>query len=778
MVKNNLPAFLFGIFVTVLLFYQTFFLGKLPFPGDLLVSEYSPWKFSQFLGYNPGSFPNKAQYFDVILQLYPWRSLSLDLIRVFEPPLWNPYNFSGTPLLANLQSAPFNPLNILFIILPDQFAWSLQVILQPIIAVLGMYLFARAVQFGRLPSIFSAISYGLCLYMSVFLEYNTIGQIIAVLPFIFFAIEKYAQDKRLRFLLILLCALSFVFFAGHLQVAVIAYFFSVFFALWRFRKHGLKLQKVAVATVFVISLLISAVQLIPGFELISNSARVSQSYDFLVQKLLFQPYQLVMFFVPDVFGNPATRNFLSGETYPTKAAYIGAVPLLFAFIGIWNSGRNRYAFFFSFFVLLSFVFLTRNLFSEIFYRLEIPLISSSSPSNAWFIFSFSAAFLAGYGMDIFIKRGYRMREIIAFVSLVIAAALSAFFLMGDNVYIKQALLPSLAIFIALFGMLLTRKFKKISSYLCMFLILLTVFDLFYLFQKFNPFSPVESFYPSLKITEQIERIAGYNRIVGIGNAQIAPNLETELRVFSPNGYDPLYPRSYAEFVYSYQKTSLFTDFSSSSRSNATFGEMFGDGSLMENPTRLRLMDVMGVRYILDRVENGNTQKSFPPERFKPVYSGEGWLIYENLSALPRGYVVYKSETAKTNDEFNKIFYASNFDPENTVILDKDVDLPIGTGSAQVKTLSYSENSSSFSVDTDQEGIFVLNDNNFPGWRVKVDGQEAILMTANHTFRGVFVPKGQHEILFFYDPASFKLGMYISIIGIALSFATFFYLKRR
>src|SRR3989344_3655161 len=152
-------VFLILFFVTAIFFYKTFLHGLVSFPGDLLIAEYNPWKTYSYLGYNPGSFPNKAQYFDVIRQLYPWKTFTLGLLKSGQFPLWNPYNFSGSPLFANSQSAVLYPLSIFYFLLPQVIAWSLLVVLQPLLAGLFTYLYSRQIRIGRRASIFAATTY-------------------------------------------------------------------------------------------------------------------------------------------------------------------------------------------------------------------------------------------------------------------------------------------------------------------------------------------------------------------------------------------------------------------------------------------------------------------------------------------------------------------------------------------------------------------------------------------------------------------------------------------
>jgi uncharacterized membrane protein YfhO len=56
----------------------------------------------------------------------------------------------------------------------------------------------------------------------------------------------------------------------------------------------------------------------------------------------------------------------------------------------------------------------------------------------------------------------------------------------------------------------------------------------------------------------------------------------------------------------------------------------------------------------------------------------------------------------------------------------------------------------------------LSETYYPGWRAKVDGREARIFPADYAFRAVFVPAGRHEISFWYQPVSFRTGVYVSI----------------
>src|SRR5258708_26558177 len=113
--------FLFGICVV---FFAPFFLKYLlPIPSDTIIGLYNPFRDLYAKEY-PNGIPYKNFLItDPVRQQYPWRFLALDLEKQIQLPLWNPYSFAGTPLLANFQTATFYPLNILLFIFPIAIGW-------------------------------------------------------------------------------------------------------------------------------------------------------------------------------------------------------------------------------------------------------------------------------------------------------------------------------------------------------------------------------------------------------------------------------------------------------------------------------------------------------------------------------------------------------------------------------------------------------------------------------------------------------------------------------
>src|SRR4028118_2353358 len=76
--------------------------GHVLLPGDFL-RGFAPY------GNDPQAPWNILQW-DSLGQYYPWRFFAAQQLSQGLIPLWNPHQFSGTPFVANGQSAVFYPL--------------------------------------------------------------------------------------------------------------------------------------------------------------------------------------------------------------------------------------------------------------------------------------------------------------------------------------------------------------------------------------------------------------------------------------------------------------------------------------------------------------------------------------------------------------------------------------------------------------------------------------------------------------------------------------------
>ena len=102
--------------ILTLLIFWPIFLGKVNLNGNLLVSFYPPY------GEN---LPYKLTGWDQLRIYFPFLKITIDELRNFQLPFWNPYAFSGHPHLADFQTAVFYPLNIFGFFLDQLAMWHL-----------------------------------------------------------------------------------------------------------------------------------------------------------------------------------------------------------------------------------------------------------------------------------------------------------------------------------------------------------------------------------------------------------------------------------------------------------------------------------------------------------------------------------------------------------------------------------------------------------------------------------------------------------------------------
>jgi len=69
--------------------------------------------------------------------------------------------------------------------------------------------------------------------------------------------------------------------------------------------------------------------------------------------------------------------------------------------------------------------------------------------------------------------------------------------------------------------------------------------------------------------------------------------------------------------------------------------------------------------------------------------------------------------------------------------------------------------------SDRACYLCLQDTYYPGWKAYVDGARADVLRTDLGTRAVGVPAGAHRVVFKFDPASFKVGLAGSSLGVVL-----------
>ena len=164
-ISSQIWVYLLLIGLWWMFFYPVWLQGKLPIPADLIVGGYFPWLDYKW-GYPAGVPVKNPIISDAVSVIYPIKALAVELVRDGEWPLWNWRMFSGYPLWANFQLGILFPTMFFYLIFETPVAWTFQVMAQPLIALLGMYLLARS-RLSTISSIFASLAYGFGGFMMI-----------------------------------------------------------------------------------------------------------------------------------------------------------------------------------------------------------------------------------------------------------------------------------------------------------------------------------------------------------------------------------------------------------------------------------------------------------------------------------------------------------------------------------------------------------------------------------------------------------------------------------
>ena len=470
-----------------------------PIPADTIVGMFHPWR--DFFGNLP--FKNFILT-DPVRQQYPWRELVVDQLKNFQLPFWNPYNFAGTPLLANIQSAVFYPLNILFLIFNFPIAWSIYILSAPVLGFIFMFLYLRNLKLGKYATIFGSLIFALCGFNVAWLENGVLTHTLLWLPAILWAIDR---KKFFFFLLFTLCS----FYAGHWQTFFYVFIFSHIYLI--FKNFKLLPKFLILDSVFFV---LSLPQLLPSLQFIFLSAR-STDQQWLTNPGWFIPFQnLIQFISPDFFGNPATLNYTGIFFYQEFIGYIGIAGFLAAISALFI--KRKIIYFFTGVAIIGLVFALPTPIAKLPFILNFPLISSSMPTRLLSIIDFSLAVLAAFGFQKLNKK----------IFLIFTLILGFLWILFPSKYL---IIPA-GLLLASF---LFRNYSKM-------LIFILVVDLGFFAFKFLPFSDAKYLYPDTKITKflQEKTYDGTWRFMALNDEIFPPNFNVIYRLQSVSGYDPLY----------------------------------------------------------------------------------------------------------------------------------------------------------------------------------------------------------------------------------------------
>jgi len=187
-----------------------------------------------------------------------------------------------------------------------------------------------------------------------------------------------------------------------------------------------------------------------------------------------------------------------------------------------------------------------------------------------------------------------------------------------------------------------------------------------------------------------------------------------------------------------------------------------------------ILNMLNVKYII-------TNKKIENKAFKKIEGNNN--LYENLDVLPRSWFVGDINSVKSQKSSLLSIMDMSFRPNETAtVLDYDGPDLIDYKGGNSKLIKTSPNKIIINCNTIGGGLLVLSEVYYdPGWKCKIDGKNSKIYQTNHVIRSVYVPDGEHEVVFYYDNSNWQAARFTSRVSFFL--ATFlclflFYKERR
>jgi len=164
--------------------------------------------------------------------------------------------------------------------------------------------------------------------------------------------------------------------------------------------------------------------------------------------------------------------------------------------------------------------------------------------------------------------------------------------------------------------------------------------------------------------------------------------------------------------------------------------------------------------------------------YEEVFSHHA-LVYKNNKAVDRGFMLYRIKQTKGINEAADIMKKDPLLYRHTALIEGDPpqNMKIGkVGRSKISFVDYRANDIKIDIKSTENGVFVLSDTYYPGWKAYLDKKRVKIYPAFGALRAVFLPKGKHELVFCYRPWTFYLGAVLAALSLIFVVFLFFKIK--
>jgi len=171
-----------------------------------------------------------------------------------------------------------------------------------------------------------------------------------------------------------------------------------------------------------------------------------------------------------------------------------------------------------------------------------------------------------------------------------------------------------------------------------------------------------------------------------------------------------------------------------------------------------------------------------------IYQNEQGQTGVQINDSANGNAWFVQQLDFVENENEEILKLKNFNSKNTAILNKkyqkDITFtPYKDSLTYIRLTSYHPEKLIYESQNQKNGFVVFSENFYKnGWNATIDGKKIPIYKVNYSLRGIVVPEGKHQIIFEFQPKIIKTSGTISLIAylifiLIIAFGLFFKFKK-
>jgi len=639
----------------------------------------------------------------------------------------------------------------------------------------NFYILARYLKISSWGAIIGAITYSFAFPIVLHIIHPMIVYHLTWFPLIFYFFKKSLDNNSIKNGVIAGLIFGFTMLSGHPQVTLYFAFILGIYFVWDIIPKFLKSKssefnwKAAIAGVltFVIAVGIFIIQFLPSNELAKHSVRSVTSYEKSSENSL-QLKQITTLVQPKIFGYYDADNqtefaisyfdTYDGKEQPVKnyyywetALYFGILPLILGILGMLVVKKDNFKWFLITIIIFGILYALGKYFTlhRIFYYL--PFFGTFRNPVRMFTFSmFGLSLFSGFAFD-YIAENLKNKKLLN--TFLLISGIVVFLLILSQSGVLQSILA------------VPTEFSSISAQLTTPYLIIAIASLLigylYIQNYLKPIIVGALFSILIFIDLYVSGASFTQSKVNIEKQyEINPQMKKFLKAQPPSSIFRVKTRIYSPSYMAVKRNQGMVD------------ELF----MLEgyNPLVLKLATVPFPWEQSLQLENVKYDLKIDSLRGNVSF-------YERTNQLGPAWIVSKA-TYVPEDSTSLFFYEHHNDFAKEVLINTpNVDLTKyqnldSLNNNSVKLIEYTANEQKYNVKAVKPSIMVFSEIYYPDWKAEIDGKEVPILQANHSFRAIELPAGNHNVIMKYSTNRFTYGAVISLSSILLAIVLLFIYK--